>query len=345
MNPKLEQFLKEHKDLNILFLCKFGSHLYGTSTEDSDEDYKGVFLPTKEECYLNQISQSFSYTSGDNFKNSKDDIDIELYSLQYYLELLYKGDTGALDMLHAKSYPEMIMIDSKEWNFLYKNRSDFYTKNLSAFIGYCRTQASKYGIKGSRLNAAEKVVKFLGGLPGSQRLESIWDLLPEGEHIHKFEPTDSQNYRFYQVCGRKLQETVTADYAYNIVKKFYDEYGARAKKAANNEGIDWKACSHALRCAYQMQSIYRHGDIKFPLDQVKILLLTKRGDLDYMSEFAPRLELLMDNTEILAQESKYPMKVNQNKFQKFLINLYESKIFKNDSTLLRFHWIGDGIDD
>ena len=31
---------------NIIVLMKFGSHLYGTNTENSDTDLKGIYMPT-----------------------------------------------------------------------------------------------------------------------------------------------------------------------------------------------------------------------------------------------------------------------------------------------------------
>ncbi len=41
----------------------FGSHLYGTDTLESDHDFKGIFLPNKEDVYLGKISKSISLSS------------------------------------------------------------------------------------------------------------------------------------------------------------------------------------------------------------------------------------------------------------------------------------------
>jgi len=38
----------------------FGSHLYGTNTPDSDTDYKGIFLPSREQVFLGKIPKSYS---------------------------------------------------------------------------------------------------------------------------------------------------------------------------------------------------------------------------------------------------------------------------------------------
>jgi predicted nucleotidyltransferase len=35
--------------MNLIVKTIFGSRLYGTNNEESDLDYKGIYLPTKEE--------------------------------------------------------------------------------------------------------------------------------------------------------------------------------------------------------------------------------------------------------------------------------------------------------
>ncbi len=66
---------------------KFGSHLYGTATEKSDLDFKGIFLPSNREILLGKIPKSIKYDTGnDHSKNSPEDIDEEIYSLHYFDE-------------------------------------------------------------------------------------------------------------------------------------------------------------------------------------------------------------------------------------------------------------------
>lgn len=77
-----------------------------------------------------------------------DDVDVEIYSLHYFIHLACQGETVALDMLHAPD--EMIEVSSPLWEEIVKLRDRFYTKNLRAFIGYARRQAAKYGINGTR---------------------------------------------------------------------------------------------------------------------------------------------------------------------------------------------------
>jgi predicted nucleotidyltransferase len=129
----------------IIVKMKFGAHLYGTATSDSDLDYKGIFLPTKEQLLLGRVAKSHNYSTGKNdSRNTKNDVDTELYSLHYFVKLACDGQTAAMDMLHAPD--GMILEKSKIWDEIVKNRQKFYTKNLKSFIDYARRQASKYGI-------------------------------------------------------------------------------------------------------------------------------------------------------------------------------------------------------
>jgi predicted nucleotidyltransferase len=114
---------------------KFGAHLYGTATPDSDVDYKGIFLPTKEELLLGRVPKSRTYSTGrEESRNTKKDIDIELYSFHYFIKLACDGQTVAMDMLHA---PEnMILQKSQIWDEIVKNRQRFYTKNMKSFADH-----------------------------------------------------------------------------------------------------------------------------------------------------------------------------------------------------------------
>jgi predicted nucleotidyltransferase len=153
--------LEKCKDEKMIVKLQFGSHLYGTATEDSDLDYKGVFLPTKNQILLNRIPKAYNITTkkGNKIKNTSEDVDTEIYSLHYFIELACQGQTNALDMLHAPD--NMILEKSIVWDGIIRNRYRFYTKNLKAFIGYARKQAAKYGISSGRLGNLKKVIKVL----------------------------------------------------------------------------------------------------------------------------------------------------------------------------------------
>ena len=338
------------KQDQIIVFMRFGSQLYGTNTADSDTDYKGIFMPKWEDILLNRIPKAASYhskPSSKDAKNTSEDIDIEIYSLHYFIDLACKGETVALDMLNAPAFwPD---VATPVWRNLQRKRKDFYTTNLKSFIGYARKQAAKYGIKGSRLNAAKMVCHFLDQKiqkkyrddialvqhadAGTElkenpepRLRDVWEELPEGEHIHKIPAMDvHQNLRIYQVVGKKFQETAKLLYVHKVLKMYYDEYGHRAKLAAENEGIDWKAVSHALRAAMQVCEIFLHGKINYPLRAAPYLLEIKQGKRDYLNEVAPLLEAYIEQANKLAALSDYPEKVDRRIWDRWLLGVLSSK--------------------
>jgi predicted nucleotidyltransferase len=311
--------------MRIIVKMIFGAHLYGTATPDSDVDYKGIFLPTKEELLLGRLPKSYNYSTGrEESRNTKNDIDIELYSFHYFIKLACDGQTVAMDMLHA---PEnMILQKTKIWDAIVKNKQKFYTKNLRSFIDYARRQASKYGIKGSRINAALKVLEILKKEDSSKKMREVWSQLPRVEHCYYVAPAPN-GMRQYQVCGKSFQESATIGYVIPIVEKFYNDYGRRAKLAAENKNIDWKAVSHALRAAYQTKEILTENTINFPLRTADFLIKVKQGKLDYLSEVGPVLETLMEEVEGLALTSNLPETVDRKFWDQFICQTLERELF------------------
>jgi hypothetical protein len=312
--------------MQFIVKMKFGSHLYGTATPKSDLDLKGVFLPAKKDILLGNIAKSRTYSTGDDYShNTQDDIDFEAYSLHYFIKLACEGQTVALDMLHAP--PEMIIMASPVWRRIVGERARFYTKNLKTFTAYARRQAAKYGIKGSRLNAAKAVLDFLKTHNPENKLRKIWDHLPKGEYCFQAHP-DPNGMRQYQVCGKLFQESASIGYAMPILERFCDEYGHRARLAAENKNIDWKAVSHALRASYQIKEILTLQTIRFPLEQAAFLKDVKTGRLDYLTEVAPVLESLMDEVESLAAGSRLPEKADRSYWDDFICRTLEREVFK-----------------
>lgn len=292
----------------------FGSHLYGTDTPESDQDFKGVILPTKREVLLGKIPNTLASSTGDDkIKNVKGDVDRDWYSLHYFIKLCCAGETVALDMLHAP----VLLQSSDIWQRLISNRELFYTKSLKALLGYLMKQSARYGQKGSRINAMQLVLDALKGQHG-MRLMDIWDSLPTGEHIHKL---DDEPYSFYRVVGRKFVERMKVEEVHKIVAEIYEKYGLRAREAAENKNIDWKALSHAARAAMEIIEIFKYGTIIFPMKEADLLKDIKAGKLDYPNVVAPMLDDLIDECNRLSEASDLPEKVNRKFWDDFIVNV------------------------
>ncbi|UHS65314.1 thioredoxin [Escherichia phage P896] len=319
----------------------FGSHLYGTSTPESDVDFKEIFVPHPRDILLGTaMNHTNLNTNNTATKNTKDDVDHELYSLKYFFKLAADGETVALDMIHT---PADLVVKSDlpdVWKFIQDNRSRFYTTNMKAYLGYVRKQASKYGVKGSRLAALRGVLTIVNQIPeqwvdyqedGSTKqrrtkVEDIKHRLPENEFcewvFHNHEKTGPQT--FYTVLGRKYQTTLSLIELKQSLNKLDAEYGERARKAEANEGIDWKALSHAYRAGYQLKEIYQTGDLVYPLKNASVIKAIKAGDMPF-KVVQGLLENTVDEVEVLAiQAAKngMPAKVDMKFWDKFVEEVY-----------------------
>lgn len=308
--------------MKTIVRMNFGSRLYGTATPDSDRDYKGIFLPDTRDVLLGKIPKTFTENTNrdPNQKNSPDDVDLELYSLHYFLELALKGETVALDMLHA---PQSAVLEtSLTWASLASNRERFYTKNLRSLVGYARRQAAKYGVKGGRLADARRVLEILKAAGERARVAELE--LPDLEHGCWIEPDGG--VRSYQICGKLLQETARAEHYVETMEKFVDEYGHRAKLAERNEGIDWKAISHALRAGYQTFYILTDRGFEYPLPETDYLVKVKRGEVPF-AEASAALEELIDRVEELSANSTLPERADRAWWERWLASVVGRAVY------------------
>jgi predicted nucleotidyltransferase len=255
--------------MEIVVKIKFGSHLYGTNTPTSDLDYKSVYIPEAKEILLQRVPGTIGISKrpkADGEKNLPCDVDSEAYSLQRYLQLLAEGQTVAIDMLFAPE-PE---IRSALWSRIRANKERLLTKRSAAFVGYCRTQANKYGIKGSRVAAAKAAA---------------------------------------------------------IYRRIHESYGARARQAESNEGIDWKALSHAVRVGNEALELLLKHEITFPLPNAKHILDIKQGRIPY-KDVAEEIEGLLETVENCAKISSLRDEADQRFIDELVLEEYARVVYE-----------------
>lgn len=308
--------------IDMIVKMKFGSHLYGTATENSDIDYKGIYLPSRKDIYLNRIHKCIQQNTKTSYssKNTKDDIDYEIYSIHYFLKLALEGQMVPIDMIHA---PEnMLEFKTDVWSMLVKNKEKLYTKNLAPFLSYLRQQAAKYSCKGSRLNSIEIIIEELSQYSHDLKLKDILPDLSEPPHTKKYFD-EKTKLIIFEVCGKKFQETIKLKYLDECLKKFYKEYGARAIQAKENKGIEWKSISHAFRAAFQVKQILTENTVVFPLKEAPLLLDIKLGKLDFVSEITPMLNDIIAEVQELSDKSNLPEEPDKEFWDNLLYEIVE----------------------
>lgn len=237
-----------------------------------------------------------------------------------FIKHAVQGETYAIDMLHC-ARPEFA---TPVWDELVANRTKFYSKNLKAFVGYVKQQAAKYGVKGSRLADIKQAIDSLAKLDQNLTLGEVKYQLYFGDYAEwKVKPNPSVGHynEFYMVNAKMYQSTNTVLYTIERLQQMYDGYGHRAKLAEQNEGVDWKAMSHALRAGYQARDIYRDGDFSYPLKETEFLKQVKQGKLDF-AQVGSELERLVAEIEKLSENSNLPEHVDTEFWDKWLLRVY-----------------------
>lgn len=312
--------------MNNIFRCKFGSHLYGTSTPSSDVDYKGIYIPKARDILLGRVKQTITHNTKQEgqLKNTKDDIDTEVFSLCRYLKLLSQGQTVSLDMLFCPK--EMTLETSDIWNTIQLNKDKLVTSKIESFVGYTKQQASKYGVKGFRIAAFKVIIEHLRQYPAHIQLEDcelekVYAL--NNAYIFMEERSNRSGHKesYVNVGGKLAGYKNKVLNVLAIYERMYQEYGERARLAEKNEGIDYKAMSHAIRVAQQAEELLLTGNIVFPLKEKDYILKVKKGELPY-AEISAKIEEGLERIKEASLKSTLRKEPDYDWIDSFVENVY-----------------------
>jgi uncharacterized protein len=132
----------EHKD-RLIHLFPGGSALHGaTGTGPSDLDVYGLFVEPMESLLGLEKYEHFVWsTSGDNTRNTPDDVDVTLYSLRRWAGLAAKGNPTALSFLWANN----ALGNNTLWDYFRKNARQHLVckRSVNAFRGFVTDQMKR----------------------------------------------------------------------------------------------------------------------------------------------------------------------------------------------------------
>lgn len=326
--------------MNKIIEIKFGSTLYGTETPNSDLDLKGIFLPSAKQIVLQNYKKTISTQRPKliNERNNKDDIDIEYFSLDRYLQLLADGQAVALDFFfHPDNMVTYKAFGDHTFQFIKENKDKLISKDCTSYISYSRTQAAKYGVKGSRMEALKRTLEMLNGFFLHAKLgdyeSDIQKLIEENKSIVNLDKTpliqitqllDSSKTKMVdhlEICNRKMPFGASVKFARDVLQKIYDEYGNRAHKAHLDGGKDYKALSHSVRVNSQGLELLKTGHITFPRPDAELLrdIKTRKLPFEQVSELIE--QGLVDLVEA-QKTSKLREKADQEWIDNFVCDVY-----------------------
>lgn len=298
--------------LNILVKAEAGSHLYGLEHDNSDRDYAAIYLPTFEQVLLRRYEPLIRFNTTDkSAKNTKDDIDMNVYSLDNFITLALAGKQQCIDMLHANP-SKSILSSSAVWRDLVTNRWRFHSKRMGKAIEHLQLQINSYGkeVWDESNDTLHDDLEAIWQIYRKQHIRSlriahVVKVLPvttlaywvreNGDVVTPTDPSDFDSNAeklFYQIGGAKFQTTVKLiDAIMHLAKLGRDVEDRRQRREA--KGIKWKEVNHALRVGYQFLAILKTGDFTYPLAESDFLRQVKHGELDFHSVVQPEIESLI----------------------------------------------------
>lgn len=122
------------RECYLVYAIKAGSHLYGTTTPESDEDYRGVFVPGIRYMLGLQSVEAISETS--------ERIDIMMHEVRKFVTLCLNGNPNILDWIFAPEDCHIFV--SNHFDPLLENRDLLLSRRIvPRFGGYVTGHLSR----------------------------------------------------------------------------------------------------------------------------------------------------------------------------------------------------------
>ena len=238
---KIDSHLEWLEDRTIL-LAPTGSYAYGTNTEDSDRDYKGVCVPPIEYYLGLETLNEYNNSGGKNFKNTKDDVDVNIIHVNKFVKDAMQGVPNNIEILFVRQ--EDYLKVSPPGQKLIDNRHLFLSKLLQKrFGGYAFSQIQKLKNKKSkgsgRQDLIEKFsydVKFFGH--AVRLLTSAIEILDTGDFS-----TYRPNRQLLLDCRKGKY---TFDEALEMVEEYDEQLKASLEKSHLPKKPDYEKINQLL---------------------------------------------------------------------------------------------------
>lgn len=296
---------------HIIFEGYSGSHLYGTNTEDSDVDMRGVVIPP-----LSVLLDPFNeFDVKDSFEDGSDRA---LYSLKKFFKLCADNNPNVLELLFVPQ--NKTTISSKEWELIVSKRHLFLSKNIKhRFLGYAFSQLEK--IKRHRewfLNPPDhKPTREEFALSQSPLMSE--NLLANAFGI----PHD-----LFKDVSR---EELVREREYREAKRKWDNYATwkaernpKRRHSEEEHGFDGKCALHLFRLMLEGKSLLLNGEITFPLPEAEWLLEIKNGKYSFekLVSMAESMEIDFEHWYQISPLPKNPNRKELSNLYFDLVNYY-----------------------
>ena len=327
-----------------------GSHLYGTNTELSDEDLRGVFIPSKEYFY--------GFKRTDQFEDKINDI--TYFEIRKFIKLALDCNPNIIELLYV---PEDKWITSSiQWKRIVEERDKFLsTKCKHTFMGYAHSQLNrikrhrnwllnppkekptreKYGLLENKSYISKDQIgafnvllsMYLKQIGKSHKLREQLEEMEESiNYISLTQNLTDIDYKSIQKIlpiSDNMVEALDREKGYINAMSQWNSYESW-KKGRNPEraklekkfGYDTKHASHLYRLITEGEELLSKGFITFPRPDAKLLLDIRYGlwTYDQIIENVSDFEIKFEN---LYENSILPKRPKRKDIEKLCIDIVE----------------------
>lgn len=331
LNTNEYDFLRtnEHLNNNIGIITLGGSYAYGTNTDTSDIDIRGMFVPTKREIILENNYDQFEERNTDTV----------LYNISKLFTLLSGCNPNVIEMLGNK--PEHYIYLSKYGKLLLDNKKIFLSKRcINTFAGYAVAQLRRLENKCARV------------ISKSEREQHILDTIESAKYAFPDRyPIDSINLYIDDSNKEEFDKEIYIDSVINhvplrdvnsmilelenIVRSYDKEkLGTRNKRAMCHEKLG-KHMMHLLRLYMMCIDILTKEEIiTYRENEHDLLMRIRNGEfLDEnkqpTSEFFDILNSYIKDFDYAKNNTNLPDKPDFKAIDELKYTIYEDILMSN----------------
>lgn len=314
----------EHLGSNVILLGLGGSHAYGTNTETSDLDIRGVALNKKHEILTNQNFEQFI----------NEPTDTTIYSFNKIISLLSNCNPNTIEILGLK--PEHYLYISPIGQELLDNRGLFLSKKAAySFGGYATAQLRRLDNKAARLVGQEERERHILGSIENARItfpEKYFEYPEDSIRLYvgksKQEGYDTEIFMDVNLTGYPLKDYKGMwSEMHNIVKD-YSKFGKRNQHAIEHNKLG-KHMMHLIRLYMMCLDILERGEINTYREKEHDFLMDIRNGkyLDDNRQPIPEFFEIVDDYEkkmnYAKENSDLPEKPNYKRINEFMASVNE----------------------
>lgn len=325
----------------IIFKARVGSHLHGTNTPKSDEDFLGIFIPSTEDL-LGLQNRPAEWTENKKLsttaRNQKGDVDCKYLALYEFFSQAAQGQSQALEMFFIPD--EHVIISTPEWEKIKAHKHLFLSrKGILPIVGFALAQARKATMKGENLNRINTLIEILTIQEKDSRNFKIKDyfIAQEPDPVEPEKPNaelhgvpvkyfvNSHGYTMVRIAGLDFDVGIEFKQLRKKLELQEQKYGSRSRMAAAMN-VDPKSATHAFRLVGEAEEFMQTGHITFPRPDKDFLLDVKTnnyfGELD--TDINTRIDYIRKELE---PNSPLPLMPDYSRINKLCQEMLKEHLF------------------